>query len=67
MPFKELSEWMGRGGGLVVSVLAFYSNDPSSNPAGVFNFLYKKTKSNEKRLGLAQLGHDLLLINVFGF
>ena len=24
---------LGRGGGLVVSVLAFYSADPSSNPA----------------------------------
>ena len=25
---------LGRGGGLVVSVLAFYSDDPSLNPAG---------------------------------
>ena len=24
---------LGLGGGLVVSVLTFYSNDPSSNPA----------------------------------
>ena len=40
---------MGRGGGLVVSVPAFYSDDPSSNPAGyLINFLYKKTKINEK-------------------
>ena len=29
---------MGRGGGQVVSVLAFYSDDPSSNPAEVYNF-----------------------------
>ena len=30
----------GRGGGLVVSVPAFYSHDPSSNPAGfLINFL----------------------------
>ena len=28
----------GRGGGQVVSVLAFYSDDPSSNPAEVCNF-----------------------------
>ena len=27
------SKSLGRGGGLVVSVLAFYSYDPSSNPA----------------------------------
>ena len=25
-------------GGLVVSMLAFYSNDPSSNPAEVYSF-----------------------------
>ena len=28
----------GRGGGQVVSVLAFYSDDLSSNPAEVYNF-----------------------------
>ena len=38
-----------------VGVLAFYSNDPSSNPAGYLNFLYKKTKTNEKVAGLAHL------------
>ena len=41
------------GGGQVVSVLAFYSNDPSSNPAEVYNFsvklLLKRTKINKKR------------------
>ena len=42
----------GRGGGLVVSVLAFYSDNPSSNPAGCLNFQYEKTKINEKRPGL---------------
>ena len=39
---------LGRGGGQVVSVLAFYSDDPSSNPAEVYNFsvklLLKRTK-----------------------
>ena len=30
---------VGPGCGQVVSVLAFYSNDPSSNPAEVYNFL----------------------------
>ena len=29
---------MGRGGGQVVSVLAFYSEDPSSNPAEVYSY-----------------------------
>ena len=38
-------------GGLVVSVLAFYSDNPSSNPAGNLNFLYKKTKINKKEAG----------------
>ena len=42
---------MGRGGGLVVSVLAFYSDDPSSNPADSLNILFEKTKINEKEAG----------------
>ena len=48
---------MGCGGGKVVSVLAFYSDNPSSNPAEVYNFsvklLLKRTKINKKRPGLA--------------
>ena len=32
---QPLDQTVGkRGGGLVVSVLVFYSDDPSSNPAG---------------------------------
>ena len=31
----------GRGGGQVVTVLAFYSNDPSSNPAEAYSFSVK--------------------------
>ena len=46
----------GRGGGQVVSVLAFYSDDPSSNPAEVYNFsvklLLKRTKINKKEAGV---------------
>ena len=46
----------GRGGGLVVSVPAFYSDDPSSNPAGyLINFLYEKTKINEKEAGVGPI------------
>ena len=48
---KVLTLWyLGRGGGLEVSVLAFYSGDPGSNPAGYLNFLYEKTKMNEKEI-----------------
>ena len=50
---------VGRGGGLVVSVLAFYSDDLCRNPAEVCNFcvklLLKRKKINKKRPGLAHL------------
>ena len=35
--------FVGRGGGQVVSVLAFYSNNPSSNLAEAYNFFCKIT------------------------
>ena len=41
------------GAGLVVSVFTFYSDDPSSNPAGCLNFLYEKAKINEKDAGIS--------------
>ena len=48
--------FLGRGGGEVVSVLAFYSDDPSSNPAKVYKFsvklLLKRTKINKKEAGV---------------
>ena len=41
---------------VVVIVLAFYSDDPSSNPTEVYSFsvklLLKRTKSNKKRPGV---------------
>ena len=52
------NNWLGNGsclnkiltkvrpGSQVVGILAFYSNDPSSNPAGYLNFLYEKAKIN---------------------
>ena len=43
---------MGRGGGQVVSVLPFYSNDPSLNPAEVYNFSVKRTKINKNEAGV---------------
>ena len=36
----------------MVSVLAFYSYDLSSNPAGYLNFLFEKTKINEREAGV---------------
>ena len=36
----------------MVSILAFYSDDPSSIPAGCLKFLYEKTKINEKEAGV---------------
>ena len=45
----KLGNHRGRGGGLEVSVLAFYSDDPNLNPADYLKkFLYEKTKINEK-------------------
>ena len=45
-----------RGGGLVVSVLAFYSDDPSSIPAEVYNFFCKniveKNENKQKEAGV---------------
>ena len=49
---------MGRGGGQVVSVLAFYSDNPSSNTAGVVLAKIigaKRQKSMNERPGLAYL------------
>ena len=44
---------MGRGGGQVVSVFAFYSDDPSSNPADVYSFsvkfVFEKNENKQKR------------------
>ena len=50
----------GRGGGQVVSVLTFYSNDLSSNPAEVYSFsvkcfCLKRTKIKQKDAWVANL------------
>ena len=37
---------------VVVSILAFYSDNPSSSPAGYLNFRCKKTKINKKEAGM---------------
>ena len=50
---------MGRGGGLVVGMLAFPSDNPSSNPAEVYSFFgkccLKRTKINKTRPRLSHL------------
>lgn len=49
-PAAPSKNWtMGRGGNLVVSVLIFYPDEPSSNPADCWNnFLYEKTKIKQE-------------------
>ena len=48
---------LGSGDGQVVSMLAFFSVDPSSNPGEVYSFssvnYLKRTKINKKRTGMA--------------
>ena len=41
---------MGRGGGQVVSILAFYSGDPSSYPVKI---VFEKNRNKQKETGLA--------------
>ena len=48
---------MGRGGGQVVSVLAFYTDDPSQNPADADSFfsvecVLEKTENKQKEAGV---------------
>ena len=44
---------MGRGGGQVVIVLAFYSDDPSLNPAEAYSFfckiVFEKNENKQER------------------
>ena len=54
---------LGRGGGQVVSVLAFYSVDPCSNPANAYNFsprfVFEKTENKRKEFGV---GYNYLIV-----
>ena len=55
---------MGRGGGQVVSVLAFYSNDPSSNAAEAYilslKFVYEKNENEQKEDGVGPFKKNFL-------
>ena len=59
----------GRGGGQVVSELAFYSDNPSSNPAEVYNFsvklLLKRTKINKKEAGVGPFLKKIMVSTYF--
>ena len=58
--------FMGRGGGQVVNVLAFNSDDPSSNPAEPYIYsvkcCLKRTKINKKRPVLVYLKTQVCFI-----
>ena len=63
---------MGRGGGCqVVRVLAFYSDDPSSNLAEAYRFFFKvvfeKNKNKEKEAGYDPLKIPFPLARVISF
>ena len=49
---------MGRGDGQVVSELAFYSDDLSSNPAEAYSFavkfVFEKNENKQKEAGVGQ-------------
>ena len=57
--FSTKKRETGCGGGLVVSVLAFYSDDPSSIPAEVYNFFCKivveKNENKQKEAGVGPI------------
>ena len=48
--------FLGQGGGQVVSLVDFYYDDPSSNPAEVYNFSVKinveKNENKQKEAGV---------------
>ena len=57
-------ECKDRGGGQVVSVLAFYSDDPSSNPAEAYsfsvNFVFEKNQNKQKEGGVGHFFKKIL-------
>ena len=52
---------LGRGGSQVVSMLAFYSDGPSSNPADAFSFSVKYVFEKEGKL--TKRGRDFYFKN----
>ena len=60
---------MGRGGGQVVTVHAFYSDNPSSNPADVYSFsvkyVFEKNENYQNQNGFAHFFKKDVNIMVF--
>ena len=55
--YKRIQYIQGRGGGQVVSVLTFYSDDPSLNPAEAYSFfllkcVLEKNENKQKEAGV---------------
>ena len=65
-----VSKLTTHGGGLVVSVLAFYSYDPSSNPADAYSFFWKmlseKNENKQKEAGVGPFLNKLAAHAVLG-
>ena len=57
---------MDRGGGQVVSVLAFYFNNPSSNPAEAYSFsvkfVFEKNKNKQNGGGIGPFSMPFLTL-----
>ena len=47
-----MQTYLGRCGGQVVSILAFNSDDPISNPSDAYSFFCKITNENKKVAGV---------------
>ena len=53
---KSICYVLGRDGGLVVSMLAFYSNDTSSTPVEVYSFDFSNLLEKERKYVNAKRG-----------
>ena len=49
--FKPIAAQLGRGGGQVVSVFAFYSDDPSLSPAEAYSFFCNNLCLKRTKIG----------------
>ena len=59
--YKASYLW-GRGGGQVVSVLAFYFNNPRLNPSEADNFYLKRTKKRQQEFRKRRFKSVLILL-----
>ena len=59
---------MSRGGGQVVSVLAFYSDDPSSNLAEAYSFslkfVFEKNENKQNEVGVGPFFKKITYRNI---